>query len=59
MVAGYFGREIFKFTAMNIQPEWNLFYYGLIVFPFLWIMAGWIPALVASQIDAAKTLGKE
>ena len=59
MVAGYFGREIFKFTAMNIQPEWNLFYYGLIVFPFLWIMAGWIPALVASQIDAAKTLVKE
>jgi putative ABC transport system permease protein len=59
MVAGYFGREIFKFTAMNIKPVWSLLYYGLIIFPFLWILAGWIPAFAASQIDAAKTLAKE
>jgi putative ABC transport system permease protein len=59
VIAGYFGREIFSFTAMNIKPVWNLFYYGLVVFPVLWMLAGWIPALVASQMDAAKILGKE
>jgi ABC-type lipoprotein release transport system permease subunit len=59
MVAGYFGREIFKFTAMNIKPVWSLLYYGLIIFPCLWILAGWIPAYAASRVDAAKTLAKE
>jgi ABC-type lipoprotein release transport system permease subunit len=59
MVAEYSGREIFRFTSMNIKPVWSLFYYGLIIFPFLWMLAGWIPALIASQIDAAKTLGQE
>lgn len=58
-VAGYFGREIFSFTAMNIKPVWSLLFYSLIVFPLLWMLAGWIPALIASQIDAAKTLAKE
>jgi len=59
MVAEYSGSEIFRFTAMNIKPVWSLFYAGLIIFPFLWMLAGWIPALIASQIDAAKTLGQE
>lgn len=58
-VAGYFGREIFSFTAMNIKPAWNFFYLTLLIFPFLWMLASWIPALIASRIDAAKTLSQE
>jgi putative ABC transport system permease protein len=58
-IAGYFGREIFSFTAQHIKPEWNLLVLGLIVFPLLWLLSGWIPAMIASQTDAAETLGKE
>ncbi len=58
-VAGYFGREIFRFTAFNIRPVWALFYFSIIIFPLLWMLSSWIPALVASRIDAAKTLSKE
>jgi ABC-type lipoprotein release transport system permease subunit len=58
-VAEYFGREIFMFTAMNIKPVWTLFYLTLIIFPLLWMLASWIPALIASGIDAAKTLSEE
>ena len=58
-VAEYFGKEIFRFTAPDIKPLWNLFLYSLIIFPVLWMLSSWIPALFASQIDAAKTLGKE
>ena len=58
-VAGYFGREIFKFTALNIRPIWQLFYYCLIIFPALWMLSSWVPALIASKMDAAKILGQE
>lgn len=59
LVAEYFGNEIFRFTAMNIKPVWTLFYITLILFPVLWIIASWIPALIASRIDAAQTLSEE
>ena len=58
-VAGYFGKEIFRFTAMNIKPAWNLLYFTITVFPVLWMLASWIPALLASRIDAAKILSQE
>lgn len=58
-LAEYFGREIFRFTAMNIKPAWLLFYPALLIFPVLWMLASWIPALIASRIDAAKTLSEE
>ncbi len=58
-IAGYFGREIFRFTAMNIKPVWELFWLTLVLFPFLWMLASWIPALIASKIDAARTLSEE
>lgn len=58
-IAQRFGREIFNFTAMNIKPVWPFFYYCLIIFPVLWMIASWIPALIASRIDAAKTLSQE
>jgi putative ABC transport system permease protein len=58
-VAEYFGKEIFRYTAMNIKPIWNLFYSVLIIFPVLWMLASWIPALLATRIDAAKTLSEE
>jgi putative ABC transport system permease protein len=58
-IAGHFGAEIFRFTAMNIKPAWSLFYITLVVFPVLWMIAGWIPALIASRIDAAETLSRE
>jgi putative ABC transport system permease protein len=59
LVAEYFGKEIFMFTAAEIKPQWNLFYYCIVLFPLLWIIASWIPALIAAQIDAAKTLSQE
>jgi putative ABC transport system permease protein len=59
IVAEYFGREIFSFTAFSIKPLWNLFVYTVIIFPLLWMVAAWVPALIASQIDAAKTLSEE
>jgi putative ABC transport system permease protein len=58
-VAGYFGKEIFRFTAMNIKPVWAFFYYSVFLFPFLWILSSWIPALIASKTDAALTLSEE
>jgi ABC-type lipoprotein release transport system permease subunit len=58
-LAEYFGREIFRFTAFSIKPLWNLFGFTIISFPVLWMIACWIPALVASRVDAAKTLSEE
>ena len=57
--AGYFGREIFRFTAFSIKPLWDLFLYTNLIFPLLWMAAGWVPGIVASQIDSAKTLSEE
>ncbi len=59
LIAQYFGKEIFLFTARSIKPLWNLFGYSLIIFPVLWMLSSWIPALFATQIDAAKTLSQE
>jgi len=59
LVAEYFGKEIFRFTADDIEPLWDLFYYCIFLFPLLWMLASWIPALMATQIDAAKTLSQE
>lgn len=59
LVAEYFGSEIFRFTAFSIKPLWSLFYFCIVVFPFLWMLASWIPALLASKIDAAKTLSQD
>ena len=58
-VAEYFGREIFSFTSSDIKPLWNLLFYSILIFPLLWVLASWIPALIASQIDAAITLNQE
>lgn len=58
-VAEYFGSEIFRFTAMNIRPVWSLFRITLVLFPVLWMLASWVPALLASRIDAARTLSEE
>ncbi len=58
-VAKYFGSVIFSFTAFSIRPIWQLFYYSIIIFPVLWMLSGWIPALLASKMDAAKILGEE
>ncbi|MDX1285343.1 MAG: FtsX-like permease family protein [Draconibacterium sp.] len=58
-LAEYFGKEIFRFTAMAIKPHWDIFGYGLVIFPVLWMLSSWIPALLASQVDAARTLSKE
>jgi putative ABC transport system permease protein len=59
LVAGYFGKEIFRFTAMDIGPAWNLFGYTILIFPLLWMLSSWIPALLATQVDAAGTLSQE
>ncbi|MBG0861007.1 MAG: FtsX-like permease family protein [Bacteroidales bacterium] len=59
LVAEYFGKEIFLFTATSIKPLWNLFWYSLLIFPVLWMLSSWIPALIASQTDAAKVLAEE
>jgi ABC-type lipoprotein release transport system permease subunit len=58
-VAEYFGKEIFRFTAADIKPVWNLLLYCIIFFPMLWMLASWIPALMAAQVDAARTLSSE
>jgi ABC-type lipoprotein release transport system permease subunit len=58
-LAEYFGKEIFSFTALSIKPLWNIFLPVIIIFPLLWMAAGWVPALIAARIDAAKTLGEE
>jgi ABC-type lipoprotein release transport system permease subunit len=59
LVADYFGTEIFRFTAMDIKPLWSVFWYTVVIFPVLWMMTSWIPALMAAQVDAAGTLSKE
>jgi putative ABC transport system permease protein len=59
LIAEYFGKEIFLFTAMAIKPLWSLLGFSMVIFPFLWMLSSWIPALLATQIDAAKTLSKE
>jgi ABC-type lipoprotein release transport system permease subunit len=58
-VAEYFGKEIFRFTAINIKPVWTIFYYAIVVFPVLLMVSSWIPALIATRIDAARTLSQE
>lgn len=58
-IAEYFGREIFRFTAMDMKPQWDIFGYCFIIFPVLWMLSSWIPALLATQVDAAKTLSQE
>ncbi|MBK7134445.1 MAG: FtsX-like permease family protein [Bacteroidales bacterium] len=59
LIAEYFGKEIFSFTAANIKTVWPVFYYTILLFPVLWMLSSWIPALIATRIDAAKTLSKE
>lgn len=59
LIAEYFGSSIFRFTAMNIKIVWGLFGITIAVFPILWMLASWIPALIASKIDAAKILSEE
>ncbi|HOO98342.1 MAG TPA: FtsX-like permease family protein [Bacteroidales bacterium] len=58
-LAWYFGSEIFRFTAGDIRILWNLFIYTVIIFPLLWMLASWVPALIASQTDAARILSEE
>lgn len=58
-VAEYFGKEIFRFTAYSIKPIWSLFHYTILIFPLLWMLGSWIPALLATRIDAAKILSEE
>jgi len=58
-VAGYFGSEIFRFTAANIKPAWSLFNYAVTLFPLLLMISSWVPALLATRIDAARTLSRE
>lgn len=53
------GSKVFCFTAGSIGPEWSLLGYTLLIFPLLWMIASWIPALLATQIDAAKILSQE
>jgi ABC-type lipoprotein release transport system permease subunit len=58
-VADYFGKEIFRFTALNIKPMWLIFSYTIIIFPVLLMLSSWLPALIAAKIDAARTLCQE
>jgi len=58
-IAEYFGKEIFSFTALSIKPVWSIFYYTIVIFPLLWMLSSWIPALLATRIDAAKILSDE
>lgn len=58
-IAGYFGSEIFRFTAHDIKPLWKILGKVIVIFPILWTLSGWIPALIATQVDAAATLSKE
>lgn len=59
LIAEYFGKEIFRFTAFSIKPLWSLFYYTIVISPLLWMISSWIPALLATRIDAARTLSQE
>lgn len=58
-ISGFFGKEIFRFTASDIEPLWNVFGWIIIIFPVLWMLSSWIPALIATQVDAAGTLSGE
>ena len=58
-IAEFFGKEIFKFTAHSIKPLRTLFYYCIVIFPLLWMLSSYIPAMLAARIDAAKTLSEE
>ena len=58
-IAEYVGKEIFRFTALSIKPVWSLFYYTVFIFPLLWMISSWIPALLATRIDAARILSEE
>ncbi len=58
-IAEYFGKEIFRFTAFAIKPVWPVLYYSIAVSPMLWMLSSWIPALLATRIDAAKILSEE
>jgi putative ABC transport system permease protein len=58
-IAEYFGKEIFRFTALSIKPVWLIFYYTIAIFPLLWMLSSWIPALLASRLDAAKILSDD
>ncbi|GAB1452194.1 hypothetical protein MASR2M47_22500 [Draconibacterium sp.] len=59
MIAQSFGAGIFQFTAASIEPLWNVFAYSIVIFPVLWMLSSWIPALLATQVDAARTLSGE
>ncbi len=59
MIAEYFGKEIFRFTALSIKPIWEFFYYSVVASPLLWMLSSWVPALLATRIDAARTLSEE
>lgn len=59
MIAEYFGKEIFRFTALSIKPIWEFLYYSVVASPLLWMLSSWIPALLATRIDAARTLSEE
>ena len=59
LIAEYFGMEIFRFTARSIKPLWSLFGYTIAIFPLLWMLSSWIPALLATQVDVAGTLSQE
>jgi len=58
-IAQYFGKEIFRFTAFSIEPVWSILYYTVFIFPLLWMISSWIPALLATRIDAARILSEE
>jgi putative ABC transport system permease protein len=58
-VATYFGKEIFSFTASGIKPEWLILNYTIVIFPLLLMLSSWLPALIATKIDAAMTLSQE
>jgi putative ABC transport system permease protein len=58
-IAEFFGKEIFRFTAFSIKPVWSVFYYTVFIFPLLWMISSWIPALLATRIDVANTLSEE
>jgi putative ABC transport system permease protein len=59
LIAEIFGKQIFQFTAEAIKPLWNIFGYSIIIFPVLWMLSSWIPALAATRVDAARILSGE
>lgn len=59
LIAGYFGKSIFKFTGKNISIFWHLLWISLAVSPVYLIISSWIPALVSINIDPAEILKGE